>query len=441
MPSSKEKNKSDETAIQFKEIRKQPIMWKFQFYGFFKNLQFFEPFIYIIFIAWGYSLFQIGILMFIRESITYILEIPSGILADNYGKKTELLLCFTFYIISFIFYFLGPNYAILIFGSIFYGLGEAFRSGTHKAMEMDWMERNELLDYKSFIYGQTRSWSLYGSALNSILAVVLVLILPADKWIFLIATLPFIADFILISTYPDYMNAKSQDSTKKIIPLFVDNFKNIGKMLKSRDLRKGILSSSSFDSIFKGIKDYIQPIMSVMIVFLINDFKLDVNNQDFYTKLILGIVYALFYFLSSFASRNSYQIDKLFKTTPDSYNLLFDVFGVMLLSIGIFYFFNISIGVIIVYLLIYMVYNLRRPLLIGYIGNLAPSEKRTTILSVESQSKSIMTAILAPLFGLIADYSIPLLFIIIAGLSIVINWAYFRRKGSIKQNNLNHEQS
>jgi len=189
------------------------LMWKFRFYGFFKNLRFFEPFLLILLMSMGLTLFQIGLLVSIREIITYIFEIPSGIIADKFGKKRELLICFIFYIISFIFYFFGlepdlpvSNFIFLVIASIFFGLGESFRSGTHKAMELLWMENEGLMEYKTHVYGSTRSYSLLGSALSAILAVFLIIYMPASKWIFLVTIIPYILDFILIASYPSYMN-------------------------------------------------------------------------------------------------------------------------------------------------------------------------------------------------------------------------------------------
>jgi len=48
-------------------------------------------------------------------------------------------------------------------------------------------------------------------------------------------------------------------------------------------------------------------------------------------------------------------------------------------------------------------------------------EQRVTMLSVESQIKSILVLIFAPLFGLLGDYSIPLLFVIVGATMFIIN--------------------
>lgn len=417
-------------------------MWKFKLYGFFKNLQFFEPYLLLIFINWGYSFFQIGIFVMIREIITYIFEIPSGILADKYGKKNELLLCFVFYILSFFFYFLGPGWLVVIFGSIFYGLGESFRSGTHKAMELQWMEKKGLLKYKAYIYGKTRSWSLYGSTLNSVLAIVIILLIPAENWIFLLATIPFILDFLLISSYPSYMNLKLEKSKLKWHQQLKQDFQDLFLVFKNRRLRKGVFTSATFDSIFKSLKDYIQPIMKIFIVAILINYSLDETQEDFYIKLILGIIYAIFYFVSSFSSKNAYNVIQRIKNTKRAIDLLFDLFAILLLLEAIFMWLKVPILIILFYMIIYAVYNLRRPMLVGYIGELAPKKQRATVLSVESQIKSFLTFLLAPILGIIVDYtSIQISFLILAAVIIGVNYLFLRGECTIKEDNCDSADS
>ncbi|WIF95943.1 MFS transporter [Caminicella sporogenes] len=177
----------------YENIKNDKQIWKFCFYGFLKNLKFFEP--YLLNIT-NSNLFKIGILFSIKEIVTYIFEIPSGIFANNYGKKKELMLCFSFYIISFLFFFTGKNFFILALGMIFFGLGEAFRSGTHKAMIYSYLEQRGWFKHKTFVYGRTKSFSLLGSAVSAFLSIIFVLNFPSSRWIFLICIIPYILDFI-----------------------------------------------------------------------------------------------------------------------------------------------------------------------------------------------------------------------------------------------------
>ena len=412
----------------FSWINKQGIMWKFKFYGFFKNLKFFEPYLIIIFLAWEINLFQIGILIAIQEVITLIFEVPSGMLADTRGKKTELLFCFVFYIISFIFYFMGPAYIFLIFGAMLFGLGEAFRSGTHKAMEMKWMEKNDILQYKSFVYGTTRSYSLYGSAISSVLSIILILNIPASRWIFLVTIIPYVIDFVLIATYPSYMN---EHSPKKgsYWKDFIGAFKGLKIVVTDRRLRKGLLSMSFYDGIYKSLKDYIQPIIKLFIAILLMDFALTTSplEEEFFLTLILGLIYASFYLVSSYSSKKAYFIQKKVKSSKFAMDLIFYIFAILILGEAILIWFQIPLLIIIFYLFIYIFYNMRRPISIDFLGDVMSKDQRATILSVEALLKSILVAIFAPLFGYIAEvYSIGVLFLWIGIFILFINFFLLR---------------
>ena len=420
----------------FSWINKQGIMWKFKFYGFFKNLKFFEPYLIIIFLAWEINLFQIGILIAIQEIITFIFEVPSGMLADTRGKKTELLFCFVFYVISFIFYFMGPAYIFLVFGAMLFGLGEAFRSGTHKAMEMKWMEKNGILQYKSFVYGTTRSYSLYGSAISSILSIILILNIPSSRWIFLLTIIPYIIDFVLIATYPNYMNEHSPKKSSYWKD-FIAAFKGLKIVVTDSRLRKGILSMSFYDGIYKTLKDYIQPLIKIFITILLVDFALASSplEEEFFLTLILGLIYASFYLVSSYSSKKAYFIQKKVKSSKFAMDLIFYVFAILILGEAISIWFQIPLLIIIFYLFIYIFYNMRRPIAIDFLGDVMSKDQRATILSVEALLKSILVAIFAPLFGFIAEvYSIGVLFVWLGIFILLLNFFLLRGDYNTKQN-------
>ncbi|QEE17651.2 MFS transporter [Promethearchaeum syntrophicum] len=438
----KTKEKLQDPKIQ--KINSSKLMWKFRFYGFFKNLRFFEPFLLIMLLdpSIGLSLFEIGLLISIREIFTYTFEIPSGVIADKFGKKRELLICFVFYIISFVFYFFGldPDIAVsnlifLVSASIFFGLGESFRSGTHKAMELLWMENEDLMDYKTHVYGSTRAYSLLGSALSAILAVFLKIFIPANKWIFLITIIPYILDFILIASYPSYMN-DHQPITGGYWNQLKIGFKGVGPTLKSKKIRKAIFSSAIYDAIYKTLKDYIQPIMVIFIsIFLIQIGKdeTDTETANIYISIILGGIYCIFYLISSLSSQNAFKLKKLFHHAKTSMDILFDLFALILLLEALFMWIEIPMVIIFLYLLIYVFENFRRPLAVDYMGEVIPKEERATILSIESQIKSISVLIFAPLFGFIADFSIPLLFLILAICMVIINHVFLTGRPRLEE--------
>ena len=108
--------------------------YKFCAYGFLKNMDFFDPFLILFFREKGLSFLEIGTLYALREIMINIFEIPTGMLADTMGRRRTLVSAFAFYIVSFIIFYFSGSYALFVVAIVFYGYGDAFRSGVHKAM-------------------------------------------------------------------------------------------------------------------------------------------------------------------------------------------------------------------------------------------------------------------------------------------------------------------
>jgi len=87
-------------------LKNNSMIYRFSLYGFLKKLRFFEPFIILLFREDGLSFLQIGLLYSIRDIATNILEIPSGIYADAFGRRKSMLFSFSAYIVSFIVFYL-----------------------------------------------------------------------------------------------------------------------------------------------------------------------------------------------------------------------------------------------------------------------------------------------------------------------------------------------
>ncbi len=387
---------------------------KFELYGFLKNLRFFEPFLWVYLIATGVSFTQIGILIAVREIIIYIFEIPSGVLADRYGKKTELIFCFVFYIISFVIFFIGNDFYIFVIAMALYGLGEAFRSGTHKAMIMSYLDINDIKESKSKIYGRTRSFSLFGSTVSSLAAIIFVFIFPDLSWLFIIAIIPYVLDLLLIISYPNYLNEK-QDDTFTMKGFLIENINSIKYVFKDKKVLKLLIGSASYNAGFKSIKDYIQPIIISITLSVILFSNMTAEDN---TVIYIGVIYAILYLSSAFASMNAYKLSNYFSSDI--------VTGIMWLLSGIsfvilsFYIEKVIV-LAIVFLGVYIFLNIRKPLIIEKIGNTTASNKRASVLSIESQFTSILIAIFAPILGLIADsYSISLMLFIVGLVMITI---------------------
>lgn len=377
-------------------------IFKFGLYGLLKNLRFFEPFFILFLLDKDISLFQIGLLYTIREMMIYIFEIPSGVFADRYGKKLELSICFMFYITSFIIFFLAGSFWILAIAMILFGLGEAFRSGTHKAMIMAYIDYHQIKASKTKVYGLTRSYSLIGSMISSLIAIVLVLWLPEIKFLFLVSIIPYLIDFGLILSYPNYIDQK-QETSFHLKAFFKQSVVMMKHIITHQPIRNAVLNSSSFQASFKLIKDYVQPIIISLSIATLIFSQLTVEDNQ---KIYLGLIYALIYLLSAFASRYAHVLHR-FGEKQKIVNIMWLLSGSILILLA---FFIHSLWLVMgFFILLYMLMNARRPLMVEVMGDVTQSDYRSTVLSVESQMTSLWIAIFAPILGLIADYSISVM--------------------------------
>ncbi|HMB00729.1 MAG TPA: MFS transporter, partial [Spirochaetota bacterium] len=133
--------------------------YKFCLYGFLKNLQFFSPFLILFYLAKGLDYSEIGILYAVREIAVNLLEIPTGVIADVAGRKRMMLFAFSSYIISFIIYYAAASFPIFLIAVLFFAAGDTLRTGTHKAMILEYLRQHKWERYKTAYYGATRAFS------------------------------------------------------------------------------------------------------------------------------------------------------------------------------------------------------------------------------------------------------------------------------------------
>jgi len=385
------------TSSADNQILKDLQYYKFSAYGFLKNLRFFDPFILLFFRSLGFSYLQIGALFSIREISTTILEIPTGIIADWWGRKTAMICSFLAYIASFLVFYLFSGFGLFAIAMMLFSIGEAFRTGTHKAMILDYLKLRGIIRQKTAYYGHTRGWSQRGSALSALIAGALVFMGNNYRIIFLVSIVPYIIELGLMISYPRELNglAASKTGSKKSF-----QWRAFFRIFTDSRFRRGILNSSVYDGLFKSIKDYLQPVLGSFAVALPVLLNLD-NAQR--TAVIVALIYSLIYLLTSWASRNAARFRDWFRTNTRAINRSFILGTALTVLTGLFYQAGLMFIAIVIFVGLFALQNVRRPLNVSYISETIPSELMATGLSVESQLKTAIIAILAPTIGYIAD--------------------------------------
>jgi len=392
---------------------------RFSLYGFLKNLRFFEPFFLLFLREKGLSFFEIGFLFSFREICINIMEIPSGALADLYGRKTVMLISLLSYIVSFVIFGSANSTSILFAAMFFFAIGEAFRTGTHKAMIFDWLRHENMVDQKTKIYGFTRSWSQKGSALSVLLASILVFYSGNYSNIFWYTIIPYVFGFINMALYPAWLNRKVKTRIS-IKGIFIHLWNSGRSILKDGKLRNLIVQSILYTGQYKAIREYLQVIIKAQVILIPVALYL---TQEKRIAILVGIVYFVLYLLASFSSKNSFRLINLLGSKEKASSLIFILTLLTLIISAIGTYFEIYIIPIIGFIIIFSMNNLFRPILIAQFDDCAKSEEQATILSVESQVVSFGVFILAPIIGYAADkfglYSVFLVSSFALGLYII----------------------
>ncbi len=391
---------------------------KFCAYGFFKNLRFFDAFLILFLVENGMTYTQIGLLYAVREIITNIFEIPSGILADTYGRKNALVFSFVIYILAFALFYFSSAFWYFIIAFVLYGIGDAFRSGTHKGMIMDYLKLNGWEEQKINYYGHTRSWSQRGSAISSLIAGFIVFYTGQYEYIFLYSIIPYMVVLLLILSYPEELNHSAKVAISKKRLGILDALVRLFGIVKQPDVLSIINNAALHSAYLKAVKDYIQPLM-VHVALLIPLFLY--MEPDKKNGIIIGFIYFLIYLGTSQASRMASAIEMRNKGKITYMTMLYGLgFGI---ACGVFYHLGLWVLALVSFIGIYIVENLRKPILTGYITDHVPNETLTSVLSAQSLLRTILTAILAFVFGILADLSgIGLSFVATSSLLLLLSF-------------------
>lgn len=387
------------------KITKNLQYYKFCFYGFFKNLRFFDAFLLLYFLENHLSFVEIGFLYSIREMAMVFLEIPSGVIADTLGRKRTLVTSFIIYILSFILFYFSSGFILFASAMLLFAFADAFRTGTHKAMIYHYLKVNNWSDQKVNYYGHTRAWSQFGSAMSSLGAGAIVFYTGQYDKIFIYSIIPYLLDMLLVWSYPEYLNknllAKNEDA-------FRQKFKEVGRAFittfKSLFFIRALSSNTLYTGYYRAVKDYFQPLLKYFALSI--PFFAYLSNEK-KVAIIIGAIYFVAYLLTAVASHNSGRFAAMFKSFIKPMNLTIFIGLLVGVITGLTFSYGYFVIAIIGFIIILLIENLRKPIGTALVSDLSKESAMAAVLSASSQAKSIIAAILAPLIGFLADFFNP----------------------------------
>lgn len=334
------------------------------------------PTIVLFYESHGLNLEQIVLLKTILSLSVLILEVPSGYIADLWGRKACLVIGSGVWIVSWLIYCLGTSFTEFAIAEVLAGVAGSLISGANTALGFDTLLQLGREKYYQVWEGRLVAIAGISEAVCGIIGAAIAsinLVYP-----FYLQTVCLIIYFCLALTL---VEPKYHQPTREIQKLA--SLKNIIVDVFQRPrLRWLILLSGTFSS------------ASFLIVWLSQDYlkQLNIPTQAF------GWAWAIFHLGMSVASINAHRLERIFKIKNATLLLVF-VLAISYIGLGSIR----QVWGIIFIMSIYVVRGLASPIVLNTINQQISSSVRATILSINSLIFRLTFAIVAPIIGAISS--------------------------------------
>lgn len=136
-------------------------------FAFFDDFILIYPLYAVMFADRGLNGAQISSLFIVWSLVAFVLEVPSGAIADKYSRKHVLIVAQLFRIIGYGFWLFMPSYIGFLIGFVLWGIKSALTSGTVEALVYDELTKLGQKDKYTKLLGRMHGLSLLGIALAS----------------------------------------------------------------------------------------------------------------------------------------------------------------------------------------------------------------------------------------------------------------------------------
>ncbi len=369
---------------------------KMYIFRFLLNLHFMAGVLIPFYIDWGGITFQqIMILQSFFVFATFALEIPTGAIADYFGRKTSIIIAGFVTVVAALIYSSYPSFYIFMIGELLWALGRALMSGADEALVYDSLKKFKAQKQSKKVFGRFASFEIIGIAIAGPIGSIIAVTLGLRYTMMLIAVPMLIATFIAFSL-------KEPKTEKKI-----ESRRYLETLLSGvRYFRKHrILKILAFDKI-----------SIAALIFLFIWFYQPLLKQLGVPLFYYGFVLALIAIVQLPFLHNLHKVERIFGSKKRY--LLFSA-----ILAGFAY---ILLGAINnLYLTLFLIiiiagFGLTRYVLFqSYMNNYIESPNRATVISTVSMLDGFSRGIIYPIFGLMIAWSLNYT-IIILGIVLII---------------------
>ena len=350
----------------------------FKIYSIFDELLILGPIIVLYMLFKGLSFTQIMFLQSFSAIAVFVLEVPTGAIADRFGRKRSIMLSKVAWIISLGIYILGNHFMWFMLAEFLFSVGISLKSGADSALLYDSMKSAGMEDEFHSVYGKAQGNLFYSQAVGSVIAG---FVYSINKYLPMIISIGFILVALIISYFFIEEKDNTNTSLRKSTGYFTHILNSLHFAMSTRKIASLIVFTAVFFIFYRVGFWFFQPYLETT--------GIDVKY--------FGVVFFVFNMVAGLFSKYVGTFIRLTK----GYTML-AMCALLSISFLLMALFQPVYGFLLI-LPQQMARGFYRPVVNKYANKHISSENRATVLSVISMATSLSSAIFMPLFGILSD--------------------------------------
>jgi len=365
-------------------------------YAFLKNFSFFSAVMVPFFTDWGHlSLLQVQLVQSWFSFWVFVLEVPTGAVADRLGRKASLVAGSLLTAVAVIVYGSFTHITFFLLAELIFAVGYALISGADQALLYDTLKENGKEEESQKVLGRAEAFHMAGMMLSAPIGGYL-----ANKYglnaPMLASALPlFIASLIGLSLYEPRVHSDSQ----------VPSYGQIVRRGFATIRRNGVVRTLAVDSLLVSAAAY-------FLTWLNQPLQLFVGVPVSY----FGLTFAFMMGLEVLVVSNFPFFEKILGTGHSYIKKT-----ALLTSLGFFIVAVLpNVWTVLIFIILVAGFGYTRATYITALANkfIKPQE-RATVLSSISMFRRFAIILINPIVGATADHSLPLALFLVGLLPLV----------------------
>lgn len=372
--------------------------------SFLKNQTYFVPIIVLFFQDLGLSYAQIFWIFTIGSIFAFVIEIPTGIFADLYGKRKSIILSKFLIFIAFVAFGFSFDFWTLLLANLLYELGKSFRSGTETAYVYNYLDETEGAPSYTQVKANQKFYARISEGLGTAVGGFIAYQFGFNL-VFFVAALPALLNFLQTLTWARLKHDSSDAKLTNMKHNLSFAKKSLLEIFQKPITKKVVFNIAIFSSAFFALDKFVQPYMKGE--------NIDVQY--------IGLIYSGFLLLVAFLVRYASRLEKKFGGVKImNYLSLIAFVPMLILGLGLSSKWGVAL-----FFFVLMVESIRSPIANTLFHQNVSSANRATMGSILELFKSSGKLIILPAVGYFADLYSMSVAILILSILVLLNSLLF----------------